>query len=69
MSGRGFSRLSVEDQAEVVAAEQRRIDWAIAGLIILFVAYVLGQVFAGETKLVDEPAGSVYLHPEATVTP
>lgn len=62
----GFERLSVEDQAEVVAEEQRHLDWFIVAVVVVFLLWVCGQVFAGESKL-EEPAGSVYVHPSVEI--
>ena len=59
--------LSPADRADV-HAEQRRnrritTDAAI-GALVIFLAWIAGQVSIGEPALIDEPTPAVYVHPE-----
>lgn len=61
--------MSVEDQAEVVAAEQRRIDWFLIVLVVVFVVWVVSSALDRDQGTGDPQPPVVYVHPEATVTP
>lgn len=58
-----FSRLSRQDQAEVIAEEQSTLDLLVVAAVLIFVLWLVGMVVAGESKLDHPAAPAVYVHP------